>query len=341
MTLALDIGTSEFRSLLHRGRRLVGRRCAACYIAVPIDSVTDRWISRMNIPTVRCDDSLIVLGDVAAELSQVLRTPLIPILMNGRVPTSDPIGRQVLSLAIDRVLPEQEESGDALVTIPGDQVDPDSVEVAFLTRLLKARGWKVRMMHSGTATGLAAFADRKYTGLAIDIGAGSSSISILRFGQPLLETTCPVGGRWIDTRLTQMRDRFLYDETGRRYFDMAGMEAWKRTVHLQSDSTRNPEIGVLRDLHWEMARILGSHLEAESATNRHVQALSAGAVVRIGGGGAVMGGFDQILKLALSCLKLPFPLSSIEMIPREDFLVARGLLIAQEVSLPGTLRRVA
>jgi len=345
MILAVDIGTSEFRSLVREsggaGGRLVGRRSAACYIAIPPDPVTEKWIRRLPLKILECEGSRIVLGASAVELARVLRVPLIPLLIDGRVPLRDPIGRQLVAISLESLIPPGKRFDEVLMTIPGDDIDPDSVEAAFLTRLLRLQSQSVRIGHSGTALAHAALRRSRYTGLLIDLGAAYCSISLTRLGQPLMEITAAVGGRWIDDRFARTRSRFLFDAAGQRFFDIPGTEAWKRTVDLRSSTQGNPDLAILADLYREVAQSLAAKIETELAANRHVRRLTEPVPVLLSGGGAAMGGFDLLVRGALARVSLPFPIQGVESLGYDPFAVARGLLIAREFGNPGVLKRAA
>lgn len=341
MILAVDVGTSEFRSLFRQGGRLVGRRCAACYIAVPRDAVTDKWIARLKIRTLECDGSWIVFGSTAAELSRVLRVPLSPLLVEGRIPVSDPIGRQLLAVGLESILPPRTRFDEVLMTLPGDQVDPDEPEVALLTRLFRIRGPSVRLAHSGTAMAHARLSRHRYTGLVLNVGAAFCSASLVRLGQPLVEMTVAVGGRWIDDRFARTRSRFFFDDAGRKILDLFGVESWKRTVDLRSETSGNADLAVLRDLYREVAVALGTKIEQELSTSRHAKKIVRPVPVILSGGGATMGGFDDLLRIELQRIAVPFPLGAIELAGHDPFAVAKGLLIARETGNAGILRRAA
>lgn len=179
----------------------------------------------------------------------------------------------------------------------------------------------------------------RYTGLVINLGAAFCSASLVRLGQPLVEMTIPVGGRWIDDRFARTRGRFLYDAAGRKILDIFGVEAWKRTVDLRSDTEGHTDLAVLRDLYREVAVALSAKLEQELSTNRHARKMARPVPVILSGGGATMGGFDSLLRAELVRLSLPFSLGEIELAAHDPFAVAKGLLIARETGSAGILKR--
>ncbi len=349
MILAVDIGTSEFRTLIRDGQaarsggagRLVGRRSAACYIAIPSDPVAEKWIRRLPVRVLECEGSRIVLGDSAIELARVLRVPLIPLLVEGRLPLRDPIGRQLVAISLESLVPPRAAFDEVLMTIPGDDIDPDSPEGAFLSRLFRLQSQTVRIAHSGTALAHSLLRSSRYTGLVINLGAAYCSISLTRLGQPLMEITAAVGGRWIDDRLARSRSRFVFDAGGQRFLDIPGIEAWKRTVDLRSSSKGNPDLAILADLHREVARSIAAKIEGELAVSRRARRFSEAVPVLLAGGGGAMGGFDELVRAALSEISLPFAIRDVETVGYDSFAVARGLLIARELGHPGLLKRTA
>lgn len=350
MILAVDLGTSEFRSLARgragatrgrSGKALAGRRCAACYVSIPNDPVLERWIARMNVDSIECEGGRVVLGETAVELAHVLRVPLIPLLWEGQVPIADPVGRQLIAAAVSALIPPRARVAEVVLTLPGNVVDPDSQNYGFLTRLFRGLDCPVQVLHAGTATAFASLPDRQFTGLSINLGAAYCSGSLTRHGQPLVEMTLAAGGRTVNDRLARVRGRFLYSRDGTRYLDLAGIEDWKRTVDLRSDPKGSPELAALRDLYAELARDVARKLEVELSSSRHAARMGAGVPVVLAGGAAAMGGFDALLKEALLKVRLPFGIGRIELLPHDPFTIPRGLLVAQERGVRGMLKRAA
>ena len=125
MTAALDLGSSEFRSLRRDEHRLIAQRIPAVYTVVPDHSANRKVLDQSNVPYSTAVDALVVIGEEAIEVSTLLSRPLIPILPQGQLAENDPIARQVSAWLIEMLLPPaSSNSASCAISLPRGAVSP-------------------------------------------------------------------------------------------------------------------------------------------------------------------------------------------------------------------------
>ena len=197
MSVGLDLGTTEFRSIRDSGGDLMARRCRASYLVMRDTPGHRRLLESTQIRHGICGDDLVVFGDDALECSSMLDLPVIPLLRDGRLPSDDPVARQILALMVEAVLPIADPTGAICsLTVPGGyglEGDTQSLDVRFLKQLVALRGYTPQLISSGQAVVLAELSDSSFSGLGISLGAANCETSVNHCGREM--ALCTVDGQ--------------------------------------------------------------------------------------------------------------------------------------------------
>ncbi len=97
MTIALDLGASQFRTLRRIEGRLVARTIDALYPVLADTPAHRRLLDHAGIPFSFSEGNIVLLGEAAAETASLFRVPSRRLLPEGRVPICDPLGRQLVN----------------------------------------------------------------------------------------------------------------------------------------------------------------------------------------------------------------------------------------------------
>jgi hypothetical protein len=193
--VGLDLGATEFRSIRDSGGDLMARRCCASYLVIKNTPGHRRLIESIQARHGTCGDDLVVLGDDAIECGQMLNLPVLPLMRNGRLPSGDPVARQIVALMVEAVLPRSEEPGAACcITVPGGyglDGDQQSLDVRYFQQVAALRGYAPRVMSSGQAIVLAELSSASFSGLGVSLGAINCEISVVHCGRELARCTVP------------------------------------------------------------------------------------------------------------------------------------------------------
>lgn len=200
MSIGLDLGCTQFRSLrLHAGR-LTGRITRTCYALVADTAAHRRVFDRDRVNYVQGDGQLLLLGDSAEDWAPLLQVGLIPLLADGQFPNHDPCARQLLSLLFDAVLPAAQSTGDiCTLTIPGELLpSAASPERDFFCQLVRQRGYEPRVIGQGLAVALAELGASGFSGVGVSLGASQCEFALVRGGIELARCAIPWGTADLD-----------------------------------------------------------------------------------------------------------------------------------------------
>ena len=199
MSIGLDLGTTQFRSLRIADNELIGRQCRAVYAVLSDTANHRRLLEQSGAKFASCGGDIVLFGDSALEWSNLLDLSVVSLLPGGRVPQSDPVARQLLTLMIDAVLPPAERQGDVCcMTVPGGHDIHQAglpYDVRLFKQLVALRGYQPKLISPGQAVVLAELAAASFSGIGICFGAGNCQIGVIHCGRELASCSfdeCPV-----------------------------------------------------------------------------------------------------------------------------------------------------
>ena len=329
--VCLDFGTSEFRCLRKQAACITGRKSPAVYVSLPADETDHSLLQQMRIPTIRCDDSLVVVGAAALALSKQLRIPCIPLLIDGLVPTNDPLGRQLISTVLDSILPTAgKETPCGLVS--RSAVDSEqTTDLQLFAQLLLLKGYIPVPVTSASAVASAELGSDRFTGIVLDWGASGASCGVYRLGETLVECNLVNGGGLVDERIATLRNRFNWDREGNRYLDTQSIEAWKKSSGIRIDQPRSEDEKLLADIYREQLRTILFRFKSAFNTSAAPWILSGAAKLVCAGGCTLIGGFLPLLAEVIREVELPIELSEIRVCPLDPFRATRGAMVQLEL----------
>lgn len=340
MMLGLDLGTSTFRVLKRMSGRLIGRRVAATYAAIPDSPSRRQLLQQARISFLPAEGFLVVTGQEAESVAESFNLPLLSLLPEAQLQDNDPVARQLLARCVEALAPcVAGEPAACTLTLPGG-IASQSAHAEFLQRILRLLNYVPEVMPATQAVGLAELGREGFSGLTLNFGAGQPSIGLLHRGRMELCATSSRGGDWIDRRLAERRNWFVCDPEGQRYLDLAAVRRWKHSSsHLLLRPSDDHE-STLAELYGEAVEELCATFASEC--ERHSGPLpTRGAPIICHGGGALVGDFADLLRERWSAAGIPIALSGVRVIPDDEWSVARGCLIHCEVERTAQTRRTA
>lgn len=343
MSIALQIDGRMMCSLRRQGPRVIGRQCPSIYIAVPPDDAEKRLFERAQIPYATCDGNTIVFGRHAADLAPLLHVPRLPVLPGGKLPTEDPLGRQLAAAIADSLLPDATHPGElCALTLPPVTGAERSPEWGFFSRVARLRGFAPVSVPACTALALAEFGQTGFTGITVIIDAAATSMALLHQGSILAEAMLPRGGDWIDEHLARKAERMVWDMDGNSYVDVDAVGRWKLDAAPQLQAPQNDDVQLLAYI-YEL--LFQDTLRAFADACRHAPLLKTirqRFPVVCCGEPTLLSGVAQVLGEQIRRSDLPFAISGIRVAEDSVFTIARGALIRAELeSLPAPTARSA
>jgi len=335
MTAALDLGSSEFRSLRREDQRLVARRLAAIYTVLDDLPEVRRMLEHSHIPFSSVSESLIVVGDVAREVSQLFSKPLVPLLRSGELGDQDPIARQVCAWMIHLLLPMNEQPNEfCVMTLPGGEIPAPGTAnrtVQFLEHVVQLQGYDTLVMHPATAISLAELDDHGFTGISLSVGAESVTFSLTRHSVPVIESRFNKGSDEIIQRFAHAHRKYIWDAAGNSYLDLPGVLQWLQDWQVSVGSPATAEEKWFRNAYEELLLSMWFSLKRKVA-NCHESILKSPLPIVLSGAATQLGGFTDLVAESLQLSGIPIRASEIRVATYEPFTVARGLLIHGELA---------
>lgn len=188
MSIGLDLGSRQFRSMRAMDGQLMTRCCPAVFVHLSDTPGHRRLLDQSSTRYASCGDQLIIVGDAAVEWSAMLNLTLSPLLRSGRIPSSDPVCRQLLSLVIDAVLPKPDETATlCCMTVPGRGSNDrtSNHDADFFQQLVALRGYRPKLLTSTQALALADLNESSFTGIVISIGQATCEFGVVHCGREI------------------------------------------------------------------------------------------------------------------------------------------------------------
>jgi len=339
MSVALDLGTRQLRSLRCDGNRLLARHCRAAYLVLDDLPLSRKMLERADIAYASGDGSLILMGDAAIEFSPVFGVPCLPIFPNGRIPRDDPPARQALAALVDTLLPEPGEPDETCcVTIPGHSASIDdkpgkSKGREFVSQLVALRGYRPVVANPSLSLILATLAADSFTGIGFDFGAGRCCASLAHRGVELAHVSISAAGDWIDMELARRDGEFCWDRAGSRFCNTQPATRFKESRTTSVVTPSNERETFLAELVRELVTyVIRQAADAFAATAEASGAGSLGKIpVVIGGGTAKLPGFQTLFEQVWAECPSPLAAKEFRLATDSPDTVARGCLIRAEI----------
>lgn len=344
-SIGLDLGSTEFRSIRMTNGRLVGRKIPAYYCVLDDKPSNRRLLEQAQIPYATAKEALIVIGEAALELSTLIHCPVIPVMLEGRLPWNDPVGRQVCVIMIESLVPNADQTESHCSISRSSFMDKERGDTSnFLFKILELRGYEVTTLDSGTAVILAELQHYDFSGLAIVVGAESVSVSLTHLGKPIFEEAYKQGFRSIEQRFSLNRHRYLWDSQGNQYLDMQSIKNWLQSNDISlSKPQTGDELWIAEQCDNLVRSALDSMLTDLIKVSKQGQFRNRLPVV-ISGGAAKLQGFESLVENVLNKSGVPIRTQEVFKSSLEPYSVAKGLLVnssLQEKSHSRNTQRVA
>lgn len=331
MSVGLDIGSFQIRSLRRRGEQLVARSSRSLFAALPDAPPYRELLEAGRVPFAMCENALTILGDNAAAFSQLFHVRPECLLPQGHLPTNDPVARQSAAALVEALLGEPDQPGEkCCLTLPGGEV-PSSLatsrEWEFFTRLIRLRGYAPQVLSSGMAAVLAHLVSHSFTGIGVSFGAATSEMVLAHRGIEIATCSSPHGGAWLDELIAEHMDFTTCDTTGAKILDVDQANVFRHSFETSVAAPHDETSQFVCDIHHELTDALVCSAAVEFAKQPQANSLPQPLPVVVIGGVARIAGFGELLRQSFQAAQFPLALCSIRLEVDDPFSVARGCLI--------------
>jgi len=336
VTIALDPGVFELRSLRKQGARLIARRCRTVASIMSDNPARRRWLESAGVAHLVAEDHLVLPGDAGVEAGNVAAAIPRQLFPGGELPESDPVARQTIALLIDGLLPWSTRAREiCCFTHPhhgstGSSSEPKLDErLEFIRRLIRLRGYEPISVNSPTALVLAGLAASGFTGVGLTLGASGCEVAVVHRGNEIVSDRLERGGLWIDEHVARVQQLVRQDCEGFDVLDLEAARRKKEGVALDAPSGDAGELvsELYRSLLGDLVGLLGDAL----ISHPQISLLPQPLPIICCGGPVRIPGFLAELRRALERRQIPVRLAEVSLAGETDYTVARGCLIRAEI----------
>lgn len=336
MTIALDLGASSLRSLRMEDDRLVGRTARAIYSVVDDSPVRRQMLDQLQQTYAICDGTLAIPGDAARDFSELMHTPVLPLMPDGELAANDPASRQMIAALIEGMIETATEPGElcgvALPGVSGSMQGRHSETAEFLQQIIRLQGYEPLVVTPGTALVLADLVGDGFCGVGMTFGGSACHVSLVYRSLEIASCVVEHGGSWIDERLAESTEQFLWDAKGNRYLDAESMCRWKesRVAELGSPGETDRD-AALTQLYAELIETVVRKAADTFRRSLDVPAAWPAMTVVACGGATRVKGFVPMLARAIRQADWPVRVKQVRLAEDVEFTMARGCLIRAEL----------
>jgi hypothetical protein len=350
VTIALDLGASRFRTLRRAEDRLVARSVEALYSVLADTPAHRRLLDQAGIPFALSEGNIVLLGKAATESASLFRESSRRLLPDGRVPTTDPLGRQLVSCLIEAVLPVAAAGGEICsVALPSGialEASESRADAEFYSRIVQLQGYESRIVPAAQSLILAELANAAFTGIGLVFGASGCEAVLAHRGQPLCHAQTKFGGHAIDDQLLERghgQPSATSDAaTAKTVVDEMVIQRLREEV---IPSERSPsasiEHAVASSLRQTAEKLIAA-FDAELRRTPRVASIPQPVAVICSGGLTETPGFEPLIADVIGQCRLPVKCQIPRVAASSARSVLRGLLISGELESPSdSVRRSA
>lgn len=200
--VGVDIGTSKIVIATKEDGKEDYTSQLNAFISVDYSKFTENILKQNNISHHKRDNSLLVYGNGAAILANMLNSETRRPMRHGLLNPKEPNAIDIIKGIIDDLVPNSNNKGTQLsFSIPGAQKDNETDIIyheAILKRHLDTKGYNSAGINEGLAVVFAELEQENFTGIGISAGGGMCNVCLAYLSVPLISFSINKGGDFID-----------------------------------------------------------------------------------------------------------------------------------------------
>jgi len=199
--VGIDLGTMNIISARRDGGQVITKRIRDAFLDLPKEHKRMLRLSQVNY--VEKGDTMIIVGDAAYEMANVIGREVRRPLAAGLVSAGEIDALEILGLMIRHVLGEPKTENEVCVySVPAAPVDDPTKDIVYhkgvLGRIVQECGYKAIAANEAMAIIYAECAKDNFSGIAFSFGSGMSNVALSIRTIEGLSFSVSRGGDWID-----------------------------------------------------------------------------------------------------------------------------------------------
>lgn len=315
-----DIGTMNIISARKKGDAVVTKRVRDAFIDV--ESERKKMLNLRGTPYVEYEDQLLILGDTATELAQLLKREVRRPISKGLISTSEIDALEVLSILIEQVLGAPQRKGEiCYYSIPAAPVDNPEQDVVYheavFAKIIEELGYTPVSGNEAMAIVYSECASDGFSGIGISFGSGMTNVAMSYMTMPILQFSVQRGGDFIDENAAKA--------LGTTATRMCAIK--ERGINLMEPTTREEEALVV--YYKNLIQYVLDQISAKFNETQRDTELNEAIPIVVSGGTSKATGFLELFREVFEGARRRFPIEINEVRHAEEPLtsVAQGLLV--------------
>jgi hypothetical protein len=317
----LDVGTANLASAIQDVAGNVTIKIQRnAFIEVDADDYTRNMLTKLNVQYVVLSNRMVVVGDPAFELANILNRETRRPMKNGVLSSSESDAMPIEKILLANLLGEPNFPNEkCYYSVPADPIDADFNVVyhkGVFGGLVKKLGFEPKPLLEGHAVVFAELADDDFSGIGISCGGGMFNICVAYKSIPALSFSTTRGGDWLDRNIATV----------------LGIKASRATaIKERGVDLLNPKNREEEAIEIYYRNLISYTLEAIKTrfeTSAGMPAFPEPIEIVCAGGTSMIGGFIDVFRDEFKSIRFPIEVKNIRRAEDPLFSVAKGCLVA-------------
>lgn len=322
----LDIGTANILAAVRDQKGGIVVRCERnAFLDIQGDVHSRSMLTRLNVPYVVHENSLIVLGGSAFELANVFGRSTRRPMKDGLISSLEKEALPMMQMIIKKVLGEAAQPNEpCFFSVPAESVDKENNIVyhqGLFAGMLQKLGYNPTPMNEGHAVTFAELAAEDFTGIGISFGGGMVNVCVAYKTIPALTFSVARGGDWIDTNAANVLGLPSSKVT---YIKESGMD-------IRSPKGREQE--AIAIYYRNLISYTLQNIRNRLMMGRDLPNFSDPVEIVCAGGGSLIQGFIEVFREEVQKIKFPIAIKGVRLGKEPLNSVSQGCLVAAVSSM--------
>ncbi len=322
----LDIGTANILAAVRDHKSGIVVRCERnAFLDIQGDVHSRSMLTRLNVPYVVHDNSLIVLGASAFELANVFGRPTRRPMKDGLISSQEKEALPMMQMIIKKTLGEPCVPNEpCFFSVPAESVDKENNIVyhqGLFAGMLQKLGYNPTPMNEGHAVTFAELAAADFTGIGISFGGGMVNVCVAYKTIPALTFSVARGGDWIDSNAATVLGLPSSKVT---FIKESGMD-------IRSPKGREQE--AIAIYYRNLISYTLQNIRNRLMMGRDLPNFADPVEIVCAGGGSLIQGFIEVFREELQKIKFPIAIKGVRLGKEPLNSVSQGCLVAAVSSM--------
>ena len=317
----LDVGTANLVSSIQDLQGNVAIKIQRnAFIDVNADDYTRNMLTKLNVQYVVIDGRMIVVGDPAFELANILNKETRRPMKDGVISPNEVDAMPIEKILLATLLGEPNYPKEKVYfSVPADPIDADFNVVyhkGVFSSMLKKLNFTPKPLQEGHAVVFSELAEDDFTGIGISCGGGMFNICVSYKSIPALGFSTSRGGDWIDRNVATVLGIKASRATAIK----------ERGVNLLSPQSREEE--AVEIYYRNLISYALESIKARFESAEGMPSFPEPVEIVCAGGTSMIGGFIDIFQDEFESINFPIEIKNIRRAEDPLFTVSKGLLVA-------------